>query len=346
MSNLWRGRSLAALTVAMCVCGAPAAEAAPSASASAVVRACVKKKTGAMRLLTRGTKCKRSERALDLYASPGEVGPQGPAGPSGQPGTPGTAGAQGETGPQGAVGPTGPAGADGAQGAEGPTGPQGPAGSPDTPNQVLAKLLSVDGTGSGLDADLFGGLAPSAFQLRGANTTCPAGQFATAIAQNGNVGCAPDANTTYSAGAGLALSGATFAVTKAPDADKLDGYDSLDVKGRCPTTGALGGSVWTGTVCLTKNIDTFTSTQYASSHWCALLWDGGRLPTYMEIAQAVDSGLITAVNGEWTADSAGDNQGVYINSTTYPDMDGVRPRTTAGPGARCAYPARQNMGTP
>ena len=31
---------------------------------------------------------------------------------------------------------------------EGPEGPQGPAGSPDTPQQVLAKLKQVDGTGN------------------------------------------------------------------------------------------------------------------------------------------------------------------------------------------------------
>jgi hypothetical protein len=36
-------------------------------------------------------------------------------------------------------------------------GPAGPAGSPDTAAQVLAKLVTVDGTGSGLDADLIDG---------------------------------------------------------------------------------------------------------------------------------------------------------------------------------------------
>lgn len=40
----------------------------------------------------------------------------------------------------------------------GPQGPQGPAGSPDTAAQVLTKITSVDGSGSGLDADLLDGL--------------------------------------------------------------------------------------------------------------------------------------------------------------------------------------------
>ena len=72
----------------------------------------------------------------------------------------------GQTGPQGPTGPTGPTGA---------TGPQGPAGadgSPDTAAQVLAKLVTVDGAGSGLDADLLDGNQASAFaRLSGATFT-------------------------------------------------------------------------------------------------------------------------------------------------------------------------------
>ncbi|MCA9537930.1 MAG: collagen-like protein, partial [Myxococcales bacterium] len=54
----------------------------------------------------------------------------------------------------------GPAGPEGPAGPAGPVGPQGPAGgngSPDTPAQVLAKLITVDGAGSALDADRFDG---------------------------------------------------------------------------------------------------------------------------------------------------------------------------------------------
>lgn len=58
---------------------------------------------------------------------------------------------KGSSGPQGVQGPAGVA------------GPAGPGGSPDSPAQELAKLLTVDGSGSGLDAELLDGLSPSAF---------------------------------------------------------------------------------------------------------------------------------------------------------------------------------------
>ena len=51
-------------------------------------------------------------------------------------------------------------------GQTGPQGPQGPAGadgSPDTAAQVLAKLVTVDGPGSGLNADKLDGNQASAF---------------------------------------------------------------------------------------------------------------------------------------------------------------------------------------
>ncbi len=83
-------------------------------------------------------------------------GPQGPVGP---------AGARGPAGPEGPVGPRGPAGQAGAAGADGADG------SADTPAQVLAKLVTVDGNGSGLDADRLDGLNSSQFMRKdlGAN---------------------------------------------------------------------------------------------------------------------------------------------------------------------------------
>jgi hypothetical protein len=64
------------------------------------------------------------------------------------------AGAAGVQGPQGA---TGAAGAAGVNGAAGLVGPAGADGSPDTAAEVLTKLKTVDGSGSGLDADLLDG---------------------------------------------------------------------------------------------------------------------------------------------------------------------------------------------
>ena len=62
--------------------------------------------------------------------------------------------AKGKRGPRGPAGPAG---------AQGPQGLQGPAGSADTGAQILAKLLPVDGAGTGLDADLLDGLSSAAF---------------------------------------------------------------------------------------------------------------------------------------------------------------------------------------
>ena len=90
---------------------------------------------------------------VNLKGSTGATGATGATGPKGD------TGATGPTGPQGPAGPTGPTGA---------TGPQGPAGadgSPDTAAQVRAKLVTVDGSGSGIDADLLDGSHASAFAL-------------------------------------------------------------------------------------------------------------------------------------------------------------------------------------
>ena len=87
----------------------------------------------------------------------GQTGPQGPQGPSGS---------------QGPAGPTGPTGPTGTTGPQGPQGPAGADGSPDTAAQVLAKLVTVDGPGSGLDADKLDGNQASAFaRLSGATFT-------------------------------------------------------------------------------------------------------------------------------------------------------------------------------
>lgn len=93
----------------------------------------------------------------------GPTGPQGPQGDTGLTGATGPQGPIGLTGATGPAGPTGPTGATGATGATGPQGPQGPAGadgadgSPDTAAQVRDKLKTVDGSGSGIDADLLDG---------------------------------------------------------------------------------------------------------------------------------------------------------------------------------------------
>jgi len=85
---------------------------------------------------------------------------------------------------------TGAQGTAGTVGATGPTGMTGAQGSADTAAQVLAKLITVDGAGSGLDADLLDGqssavFAPIASPALTGNPTAPtptAGDNDTSIA--------------------------------------------------------------------------------------------------------------------------------------------------------------------
>lgn len=134
------------------------------------------KKQGQLRLLlTAKAKCKKTEQAIVLAAGVASggaalpTGPSGPAGPAGPQGPTGPAGPQGPTGPQGEVGPVGPAGPQGLQGATGQQGPKGDKGEPgasgsaDTPQQVLDKLVQVDGQGSGVDASFLDGIDSTGF---------------------------------------------------------------------------------------------------------------------------------------------------------------------------------------
>jgi hypothetical protein len=85
----------------------------PSADASAqVIRACVQKSSGQVRIIGPTEVCRPTEMVAEWNLS-GSAGPQGPTGP---------AGPAGPAGPTGPIGPTGPTGADGAVG---PTGPAG-----------------------------------------------------------------------------------------------------------------------------------------------------------------------------------------------------------------------------
>jgi hypothetical protein len=92
----------------------------------------------------------------------------------------------------------------GEQGPPGVPGTPGANGSPDSANDVLAKLLGVDGSGSGLDADLLGGFGSSDFQRRGSTTSCAGSDKVTAISAAGDVTCAADSTApTGTAGGDL-----------------------------------------------------------------------------------------------------------------------------------------------
>jgi hypothetical protein len=134
-------------------------------------------------------------------------------------------------GPAGAVGPVGP---EGPVGAEGPVGPAGAAGgvgndgSPDTPAQVLAKLVTVDGVNSTLDADRFDGLDSPAFVKTPAETVAR-----LKLADGAGSGVDADlfdgldsAAFVRTAQQVLALLRGVDGANSGVDADRLDGHDS------------------------------------------------------------------------------------------------------------------------
>ncbi len=109
-------------------------------------------------------------------------------------------------GPRGQRGPKGPRGLPGQDGAPGTPGQDG---SPDTPAEVLAKLAQVDGSGSGLDADLIDGLNSSSFLAAGAaaggdlagtypNPTLAADSVGSSEVADGSLTAADIANPTRS----------------------------------------------------------------------------------------------------------------------------------------------------
>ncbi len=158
-----------------------AASGASAARRPTKLYACVTETYNTLNLTTANARCPEGQVkvAWSIVSSRGVPG---------RPGRPGRAGPQGPAGPRGADGAAGPRGADGAPGPQGPAGDRGPAGSADTPAEVLAKLLTVDGRGSGLDADLLDGLDGAAYQQR-VTGTCSGNSWMQAIDDAGAATC-------------------------------------------------------------------------------------------------------------------------------------------------------------
>jgi Collagen triple helix repeat (20 copies) len=164
--------------------------------------ACITQSFKTLNLTTATRRCPRGQQKISWAVGGAPAGRRGATGSPGSDGSQGDAGAKGDTGAQGAPGAKGDTGAAGATGA---TGAVGASGSPDTPAQVLAKLLTVDGTGSGLDADLLQGQPLNALQQR-VTGTCVSGKYVRAIAADGTVTCedaAAGTITSVTAGSGL-----------------------------------------------------------------------------------------------------------------------------------------------
>jgi hypothetical protein len=109
-----------ALAVVLLACGGYAV--AQQTTTSAPIRACVSKKTGALRILRRASRhCRSGETSISWNR-------QGAAGTSGTSGAAGSQGQRGDTGPRGAAGPQGERGPQGEMGPKGDTGERGPRG--------------------------------------------------------------------------------------------------------------------------------------------------------------------------------------------------------------------------
>ena len=122
---------LAALPLVLVTGGALAAQPGARTRTTAVIHACVNKKSGVVRIVRASASCRRGESSIAWNS-------QGSRGPAGEPGT---AGPQGPAGPAGTAGAKGATGSAGTAGAVGPAGPAGPAG------PSLPSLESLNGVG-------------------------------------------------------------------------------------------------------------------------------------------------------------------------------------------------------
>jgi lamin tail-like protein len=121
-----RSKALLAVLAAALAVAAGAAFATAAREAAEPIEACVKKASGAIRIVAATSSCAKTERRLAW--SSGEGGPPGPAEPAGP------------AGPPGPLGPAGP---------PGPAGPQGPAGTRIGALEDLSGIACHSSTGDG-----------------------------------------------------------------------------------------------------------------------------------------------------------------------------------------------------
>ena len=230
---------------------------------------------------------------------------KGQQGLQGIPGAKGDKGDPGTPGPKGDPGDPGTPGAKGDKGDPGTPGAQGDKGDPGTPG--------TDGTN---------GVSVTSASLSPGDANCP----------NGGSKFTSVSGETYACNGTGGTSGA--------DASTLEGHHAADFK-----VGCASGYGFYGGMCWQLNDQSGFTLASAAQH-CGLL--GGRLPSYAELVAFAQAGLNINVGGvllDWTADSVGDGQSIYINSLTPPDMDGVRANSTSS-FARCVVPPVNALGTP
>lgn len=120
------------------------------ASANTSYVACLKSKSGEIRLVIKGKRCVRGEKKvkISLAGPKGEIGSTGHQGDKGEKGEVGDAGPKGAAGAAGSSGGSGPQGPAGPDGATGPDGPVGAALVHKLPTNFNQKFL-IDKTGFG-----------------------------------------------------------------------------------------------------------------------------------------------------------------------------------------------------
>ena len=200
----------------------------------------------------------------------GATGPTGPTGPKGD------TGATGPQGPQGIQGPKGDTGATGPQGPQGATGATGPAGSADTAAQVLAKIITVDGANSDLDADKLDGQHGS--------------YYAAASHNHDSIYAAKENSTYYVEGTG------TVSGTWLGSISGLTSYyDGLTIRYKIPVNGA-------STTTLNINgIGAATIYHYGTS----------KVTTHYPVGSVISLTYISANGGSWSKDMYYDSTDDY-----------------------------------
>jgi hypothetical protein len=212
--TLVRRQPIALLALFVALGGTSFAATRPGDGSQDVIHGCIADGSGRLRIVDPGARCGSRETPI-AFNREGRRGPQGPAG------NPGPAGAAGHDGAAGAAGAAGHDGANGLDAltatADEPAGSNcatggtkltagldadrdgtldpaevdtaltrficnGTSGASETAAETLTKLETVDGSGSGLDADTLDGQDSSSFVSTGAFNTLFAGQFDTALA--------------------------------------------------------------------------------------------------------------------------------------------------------------------
>jgi hypothetical protein len=278
---------LVALLIAVCAGGASAD--------AATIRACAKKKTGAMRLVAKGKRCKASERKLTWNAK----------GPAGAPGQPGAAGAQGPAGTKGDVGAQGPQGQPGDGGFLGSAAGGDLAGTFPNPqiagNAIGGPEVGDDAlTGADIDESTLGQV-PDSDLLDGLNSTA----FLLAA------GKAADSNLLD----GIDSTGFLGAAGKAADSDLLDGIDSTALLHKVASgSSAIDFGLIGALTCASSQIG--SSTAHGAQVLVNNAYDqsalGGALPV-----------TLLDVNAVRVANGAGDD--IYVKVCNLNPISGLNP---------------------